>query len=74
MILAGISPRSYQHILALAQVTAFLDARTYVRPGDIKAIFADAARHRIVRTVRAQAEQISADAILTELMSAVPIP
>jgi MoxR-like ATPase len=74
MILAGISPRSYQHILALARATAFLDARTYVRPGDVKAIFADAARHRIVRTVRAEAEEITTDAILAELMSAVPIP
>lgn len=74
MIVAGISPRSYQHILALARVTAFLDGRTYVRPGDVKAIFPDAARHRIVRTVRAEAEEVTADAILTELMAAVPIP
>ena len=74
LILAGISPRSYQHVLALARVTAFLDAREYVRPGDVKAIFADAARHRIVRTVRAQAEEISADAIVAELLSAVRIP
>jgi MoxR-like ATPase len=73
-VVLGISPRSYQHILALARVTAFFDGRTYVRPGDVKAILCDAARHRIVRSVRAQVEQVSADAILADLLSAVPIP
>lgn len=70
----GISPRSYQHILALARVTAFQHGRTYVLPEDVKEIFCDAARHRIVRSIRAQTENISADAILRDIMSAVPIP
>jgi MoxR-like ATPase len=70
----GISPRSYQHILALVRVTAFQHGRDYVLPADVKEIFCDAARHRIVRSVRAQAENVSADAILHELLSAVPIP
>jgi MoxR-like ATPase len=74
MLTLGISPRSYQHILALARVTAIFDGRTYVRPGDVKAIFPDAARHRVVRSVRAQAEDVSADAILEDILSAVPIP
>jgi len=70
----GISPRSYQHILALARVTAFQHGREYVLPGDVKEIFCDAARHRIVRSVRAQAENVSADVMLGELLAAVPIP
>jgi len=70
----GISPRSYQHILALARVTAFQHGREYVLPRDVKEIFCDAARHRIVRSVRAQAENISADVMLRELLAAVPIP
>jgi len=70
----GISPRSYQHLLALARVTAFLHGRAYVLPADVKEIFCDATRHRVARTVRAQAEGVDADAILTELLSAVPIP
>ena len=70
----GISPRSYQHILALARVTAFQHGREYVLPQDVKEIFCDAARHRIVRSVRAQAENISADVMLRELLAAVPIP
>jgi MoxR-like ATPase len=74
MLLLGISPRSYQHLLALCRVNAFLHGRSYVLPGDVKEIFCDATRHRIARTVRAQAEGIDADAILQDLLSAVAIP
>jgi MoxR-like ATPase len=74
MIVLGISPRSYQHILALARVTAFLHGRTYVLPDDVKEILCDATRHRIVRSVRAMAENVDVDEILNELGRAVPIP
>jgi MoxR-like ATPase len=70
----GISPRSYQHLLALSRVTAFLHGRTWALPEDVKEIFCDATRHRIARTVRAQAENVHADEILHELLGAVPIP
>jgi MoxR-like ATPase len=70
----GISPRSYQHILALARVTAFLDNRVYVLPEDVKEIFRDASRHRIARSIRAQAENVDADAILDEVLHKVAIP
>ena len=74
MLQLGISPRSYQHLLALSRVTAFLHGRTWLLPDDVKEIFCDATRHRIARTVRAQAEGVDADAILHDLLTAVPIP
>ena len=74
LLLLGISPRSYQHLLALARVNAFLHGRTWVLPSDVKEIFCDATRHRIARTVRAQAENVDADAILQDILNAVPIP
>jgi MoxR-like ATPase len=74
LLVAGISPRSYQHILALARVTAFMEGRTYARPSDVKDIFLDATRHRVTRSIRAQAENIGADFLLAELLRAVPIP
>ena len=74
LLALGISPRSYQHLLALTRVTAFLHGRTYAMPEDVKEIFCDATRHRIARTVRAQAENVNADEILQELQGAVPIP
>ena len=74
LLVLGMSPRSYQHVLALARVTAFLHGRAYVLPADVKEIYCDAARHRIARSVRAQAENVDADQILQELLQAVPIP
>jgi len=74
MILLGVSPRSYQHMLALAKVSAFLHGRTYVLPEDVKEILCDVARHRIIRSVRAQAENVDVDEILHELARTVPIP
>jgi hypothetical protein len=43
-------------------------------PEDVKEIFCDATRHRIARTVRAQAENVDADAMLHDLLNAVSIP
>jgi MoxR-like ATPase len=74
LLVAGISPRSYQHVLALARVTAFMHGRTYARPSDVKEIFLDATRHRVMRSIRAEAENIGADFLLGELLQAVPIP
>ncbi len=74
LLLLGVSPRSYQHVLALTRVNAFLHGRTWALPADVKEIFCDTARHRIARTVRAQAENVEADEILAGLLEAVPIP
>ncbi len=74
LVTLGISPRSYQHVLALARVTAFLHGRDYVTPADVKEIFPDASRHRMARSVRAEAEDISTDVIIAGLMEAVAIP
>jgi MoxR-like ATPase len=74
MVALGVSPRAYQHILALSEVTAFLDGRDFVLPSDVKSVFPDAARHRIGRTVRAEIEDVSTDAIVAELLEATAIP
>jgi len=74
MVVLGLSPRSYQHVLALARVNAFLHGRDYVLPGDVKEIFPDAARHRIARSVRAEAEGVPTDAIVAQIADAVAIP
>ena len=60
--------------LALTRVNAFMHGRTWALPEDVKELFYDTARHRIARTVRAQAENVGADEILDELLQAVPIP
>jgi MoxR-like ATPase len=74
LVVLGISPRSYTHVLALSRVNAFLHGRTYVLPSDVKEIFPDASRHRMARSVRAEAEDVQTDAIVQQLIDAVPIP
>jgi MoxR-like ATPase len=74
MVQTGASPRSAQHLLALTRSTAFLDGRHYALPLDVKAIALDALRHRLIRTVRAEAEGVSPDEILTEILRRVAIP
>jgi len=73
-VLLGMSPRSYQHVLALARVNAFLNGRDYVSPEDVKEIFPDTARHRIARTVRAEVEGIETDTIIDRIVDTVAIP
>jgi MoxR-like ATPase len=74
LVTLGLSPRSYQHVLALARVTAFLEGRDYVLPQDVKTIFPDVSRHRLVRSVRAEAESITSDSIVARILDAVAIP
>jgi MoxR-like ATPase len=74
MVLHGASPRAAQHLLALARTTAFFCGRDYVLPADVKKIAPDALRHRLIRTVRAEAENITTDEIVSEVLNKVPIP
>ena len=75
LILYGISPRAYQHLLALSRTTAFFEGRDHVVPEDVKRIAVDAMRHRVVRTLRAEAENISIEQILRDrILRTVPIP
>ncbi len=74
MVLHGASPRAAQHLLALARTTAFFAGRDYVLPADVKRIAPDALRHRLIRTVRAEAENISPDEIIEEMLGKVAIP
>jgi MoxR-like ATPase len=74
LLLLGVSPRACQHVLAVARTAAFLrHGRSYVLPADVKDVFPDVARHRVVRTLRAEADRVDTDEILGELLAAVPL-
>ena len=74
MVLHGASPRAAQHLLALSRTAAFFQGRDYILPSDVKRIAPDALRHRLIRSVRAEAEEISADEIVTDILESVPLP
>ena len=74
MVLYGASPRAAQHLLALARTTAFFEGRDHIIPADVKRIAPDTLRHRLIRTVRAEAENVSPDEIVEEILKKTPIP
>jgi len=70
----GVSPRGIQAMVKAAKVEALLDRRKAVSLADIRKVFYPALRHRLIMTFEAQAEGIHPDAILSEILDAVPAP
>ncbi|MCL4803290.1 MAG: MoxR family ATPase [Anaerolineae bacterium] len=68
----GASPRSAQSMILGAKVTALLDGRFNVSFEDIAAIAPATLRHRLLLNFEGQAEGISPDDIITELIKTVP--
>ena len=67
----GASPRGAQAIVLAAKVRAMLDGRFNVSFDDVRKAYLPALRHRILLNFEAQAENISPDAVLTEIMGEV---
>lgn len=70
----GGSPRASINLALAGKAHAFLEGRGYVIPDDIKAISKDVLRHRIGLTYEAEAENISSEQIIDELIKLVPVP
>lgn len=74
MIQYGVSPRSYQHLLAMARSAAFFRGRDYVSPSDVKYIATDVLHHRMTRTIRAEVEGVTTDEVVAEVLRRTSIP
>lgn len=70
----GVSPRATIFLIKAAKANAFLDGRSYVMPDDIKAIVKDVLRHRIVASFEAQAEGISTEQLVQQIIKRVEVP
>ena len=53
---------------------AFFRGRDYVMPSDIKFIATDVLHHRLVRTIRAEVENVGTDEVVAEVLRHTPIP
>ena len=73
-VLFGASPRATIALDRCAKINAWLDGRDFVTPEDIHAVIYDILRHRIILTFEAQAEGVTADAIINALLRVVPLP
>lgn len=74
MISYGASPRASINMALAAKAFAFIRRRGYVIPEDIRSICADIMRHRIGLTYEAEAENITQDHIITEILNVVEVP
>jgi MoxR-like ATPase len=74
MISYGASPRASINMSLAAKAFAFIRRRGYVIPEDIRTICADIMRHRIGLTYEAEAENITQDHIITEILNVVEVP
>ena len=70
----GASPRATLALAHVAKGYAFIHGRAYVVPEDVKAIAGDVLRHRLVLSYEAAAEQVTADAIVEQVLGAVAVP
>jgi MoxR-like ATPase len=64
----GASPRASIYLAMAAKANAFMDGRDYVIPDDVKEICKDVLRHRIGLTYEAQADRVTSEDIIDELL------
>lgn len=74
LIKYGGSPRASINLALAAKAYAFLQRRGYVIPEDVRAISEDVMRHRVGVTYEAEAENISSENILSDILNKVEVP
>lgn len=73
-ITCGASPRASLNLISAARGRAFIKGRDYVTPDDVKSIVYDVLRHRILLSYEAEAEDISVEDIILDIMEQVNLP
>ena len=74
MISYGGSPRASINLALAAKAYAFIKRRGYVIPEDVRAVAPDVMRHRIGLTYEAEAENITTEEIINEILNIVEVP
>ncbi|GHT12288.1 magnesium chelatase subunit I [Planctomycetales bacterium] len=74
MIEFGASPRATIFLGKGAKAVAFLAGRGYVTPQDVKDVAYNVLRHRIILTYEAEAEEMTAENIISKILDTVPVP
>ena len=74
MISFGVSPRASISLALAARAYAFIKHRGYVVPEDIRAVCYDVMRHRIGMSYEAEANNLTSEDIISEILNAVEVP
>ncbi len=70
----GASPRGTIALDRCARAHAWLNGRDYVSPEDIQAMAADVLRHRVLLSFEAEADGVTSDQVIAELIQRIPVP
>lgn len=70
----GASPRASLYLNLAARANAMLNGRAYATPQDVKEIAHEVLRHRVILTYEAEAEEVTSEAIISHLLSELPVP
>lgn len=70
----GASPRATLALSMAARAAALLDDRDFATPDDVKAVALDVLRHRVLLTYEAEADQVSVDDVIREILGTVKTP
>ena len=74
LIRLGVSPRGALALCAMARACAYVRQRDYVTPEDVRSVFSDVCRHRILMDPKAQLSEVTADRMLEEILRVGPGP
>ena len=74
LISYGGSPRATINLALGARAMAFIKRRGYVIPEDVRSICMDVLRHRVAVTYEAEAEDITSENIVEQILNAVEVP
>ncbi|HYD91452.1 MAG TPA: ATPase, partial [Flavobacterium sp.] len=70
----GGSPRASISLAMASKAYAFIKRRGYVIPEDVRAVCYDVLRHRIGLTYEAEAENVTSEEIISEILNRVEVP
>jgi MoxR-like ATPase len=70
----GASPRATLCLNLASRANAMLHGRAYATPQDVKEIAHDVLRHRIMLTYEAEAEEVTTDKVISDILSTLPVP
>ena len=74
LVAYGASPRGSINLAAASKAYAFMQRRGYVIPEDVRAVAMDVLRHRIGLTYEAEAENVTSEELVSEVMNRVDVP
>ncbi|MCB0831889.1 MAG: MoxR family ATPase [Bacteroidetes bacterium] len=70
----GASPRASINLILAAKAFAFIKRRGYVIPEDLRALALDILRHRVILTYEAEAEELTSEEVITQILTKIEVP